>query len=278
MLRRPLAGTHWGSVLHHERLGEGPLVALLHSGGMSGRQWRRLAQILSSRYEVVIPDFLGSGDNPPWPGEAPFDFRLDVAAVGEMLASLRGPAHLVGHSYGGLVALTLARERPAVVRSLTVYDPVAFGVLYAGHDEAGIRDLERVGDTPVFLDDAQGGSEAWFEVFVDYWNGPGSWRAFPVAARASFLRVGRKVYFEVRSLLADRTAPAEYARITAPTLLLGGERSPVAARRVIALLAAAVPRVRTHLVTGAGHMGPISHAAEVNALVAEHIAAADAET
>jgi pimeloyl-ACP methyl ester carboxylesterase len=54
--------------------------------------------------------------------------------------------------------------------------------------------------------------------------------------------------------------------------LLGGERSPVAARRVIALLAAAIPAARAHAVAGAGHMGPISHAAEVNALVAEHIA------
>ena len=81
--------------------------------------------------------------------------------------------------------------------------------------------------------------------------------------------------FEARSLLADRTPPAAYSRIEVPTLLLGGERSPVAARRIIALLAKAVPGARTRMVAGAGHMGPISHAAEVNALVAEHIATAD---
>ncbi len=263
-------------MLHHELLGEGPLVVLLHSGGMSGRQWRRLAGLLSSSCRVVAPDLLGSGDNPPWLDEKPFDFSLDVAAVGELLDSLGAPAHFVGHSYGGLIALTLARERPSTVRSLTVYDPVAFGVLHASHDEAGLSDLERASANPVFLDDARGGSEAWFEVFVDYWNGPGSWRALPEAARASFLRVGRKVYFEARSLLADRTPPGAYARITAPTLLLGGERSPVAVQRIVALLAAAVPRGRTRMVAGAGHMGPISHAAEFNALVVEHIAVADA--
>lgn len=229
---------------------------------------------LAAAYRVVLPDFLGSGGNPRWLDGAPFDFRLDVAEVRELLDSLEAPAHLVGHSYGGLVALTLARERPAAVSSLALYDPVAFGVLYASRDEAGLADLARATDTSVFLDDARGGDEAWFEAFVDYWNGPGSWRALPGAAQASFLEVGRKVYLEVRSLLADRTPPEAYACIPAPTLLVGGERTPVAAQRVIAHLAAAMPRARTQRVAGAGHMGPISHAAEVNALVAEHIAAA----
>ena len=261
-------------MLHHERRGQGPLVVLLHSGGMSGRQWRRLADLLSSSYQAVTPDLLGSGDNPPWPDEAPFDISLDVAAVGELLDSLRAPAHLVGHSYGGFIALALARERPATVRSITVYDPVAFGVLHESHDRDGLRDLERVSANPVFCDDARGGGETWFEAFVDYWNGPGSWRTLPAAAQAAFLAAGRKVYFEARSLLADRTALAAHARISAPTLLLAGERSPVAARRIIARLAAAIPRARTRVVAGAGHMGPITHAAEVNALIAEHLAAA----
>jgi len=244
---------------------------------MSGRQWRRLAERLAPSHRVVIPDFLGSGDNPRWHDEARFDFRLDVAEAGLLLDSLGGgPAHFVGHSYGGLVALTLARERPATVLSLAVYDPVAFGILYASHDEDGLGDLARPAANPVFLDDERGGGEAWFEVFVDYWNGRGSWRALSGAARASFLRVGRKVYLEARSLLADRTAPSAYACITAPTLLLGGERSPVAAQRVIALLSDAIPRAHTHVISGAGHMGPISHVAEFNALVAKHIAGAGA--
>ena len=56
-----VAGVEVGHVTLIE--GEGPLVVLLHSGGMSGRQWRRLAGLLSASYRVVTPDFLGSGDN-----------------------------------------------------------------------------------------------------------------------------------------------------------------------------------------------------------------------
>jgi pimeloyl-ACP methyl ester carboxylesterase len=154
-------------MLHHETRGHGPLVVALHSGGMSSRQWRRLAELLAPSYRVVLPDLLGSGANPPWPEPDAFDVRLDVAALGELLDALGEPAHLVGHSYGGFLALTLARQRPADVRSLAVYDPTAFGVLHGAEDAEGLADLERARARPVFLDDTRGGGAEWYEAFVD---------------------------------------------------------------------------------------------------------------
>jgi pimeloyl-ACP methyl ester carboxylesterase len=249
-------------------------VVLLHSGGMSSRQWRKLGDALAASHRVVAPDFLGSGDNPPWPDDQPFDVTQDVDMIGRLLEGLGEPAHLVGHSYGGLVALTVARRAPARVRSLTVYDPVAFGVLRAAEDAEGLRDLARAEGSPLFTDAERGGDDGWFEVFVDYWNGAGAWRALAPAARESFLRVGRKVFHEVCSLMKDRTPASAYAVVDASALLLGGEQSPAAARRVVALLAEALPRARAQTVAGAGHMGPLTHAAIVNEMIAGHITGA----
>ena len=260
-----------------ESRGDGPgaPVVALHSGGMSGRQWRKLADRLDASHRVVMPDFLGSGDNPPWPKDAPFDFHADIAEVAEILATLPAPFHLVGHSYGGLIAVTLARKSPESVRSLSVFDPVAFGVLYDPPDEVGLSDLERSARNEVFFDDARGGGPEWFEAFVDYWNGPGAWKAMPAPAQAGFLKVGRKVYGEVRSLLGDRTPASAYASIRAPALLLTGERSPPAAGRVVARLASALPSSTVLTVSGAGHMGPLTHGAQINDAIASHIARAE---
>jgi pimeloyl-ACP methyl ester carboxylesterase len=223
---------------------------------MSSRQWRKLAEQLGATHRVIAPDFLGSGERPAWPEAAPFEFGQDVE---EVAALLDEPADVVGHSYGGLVALTVARKWPDKVRRLAVYDPVAFGVLHDAGDEA-------VGDlTP---NHAPGGGDAWFEAFVDWWNGPGTWRAMPEPARAGFLRVGRKVFLEVSSLLADRTPRAAYAAITAPTLLLSGEKTPRAAKRVAEILETVIPRAERRVVEGAGHMGPITHAEVVNGWIA----------
>jgi pimeloyl-ACP methyl ester carboxylesterase len=261
-------------LLHHQWVGQegAPKVVLLHSGGMSSRQWKRLAESLAPDYHVLLPDFLGSGGNPPWQDDEAFEFQQDVEGVAELLG--KQPAHLVGHSYGGLIALTLARHTPQRVLSLAVYDPVTMGVLYNPTDAAGVEDLARVMDHPKFQDDTVGGTDEWLEVFIDYWNGPGSWHALPQASRQAFLQVGRKVYLEVRSLLADRTPVSSYTLLRAPALLLQGETSPTAARRVTELLAEALPKARLLRIEGAGHMGPITHASTVNAAIADHIRAA----
>jgi pimeloyl-ACP methyl ester carboxylesterase len=247
-------------------------VVLLHSSGMSSRQWNRLADALGRTHRVFAPDLLGSGENPPWPADQPFDLAQDVDVIEDLVRGLQEPVHMVGHSYGGLLAITLARRVPSLIRSLAAYDPVAFGVLMEPRDEEGLADLHRAGRNPVFTDARVGGTDAWFEVFVDYWNGKGAWRAMSDSGRESFLRVGRKVFLEVMSLIRDHTPGTAYAGIDAPALFLGGELSPPAARRVVALLAKAFPNGRLVTVPGAGHMGPLTHGAVVNAAIVAHIA------
>ena len=56
-------------------------VLLLHSSGMSSRQWGRLSEILGPTHRVIAPDLLGSGANPPWPDEKLFDLSEDVDAI-----------------------------------------------------------------------------------------------------------------------------------------------------------------------------------------------------
>lgn len=246
-------------------------IIMLHSGGMSGRQWRKLSEALSDRYPILLPDFLGSGSNPPWPDQDPFELWQDVDAVEAILPER---CHLVGHSYGGMIALQLALRQPDRVASMTLYDPVAFGVLFDQNDPEGLADLQSVARQPVFTEDSRGGGEEWMNAFVNYWNGPGSWESMPEPNRQAFLRVGRKVYYEVKSLSADRTPLNVYHKLTMPVLLVHGERTPASARRVLELLAPVIPHARLVSLPGAGHMGPLTHAAAFQQLVETQLAEA----
>lgn len=238
---------------------------------MSSRQWNKLAERLAPTHRVIAPDFIGSGAEPRWPTEQRFHFHLDVERIVERIRALNEPVHLIGHSYGGFVALQVAQQIPERIRSLAAYDPVAFGVIREAHDVIGLADLQRAEASAVFNDIEHGGDDAWFEVFVDYWNGPGSWRAMPQPARDAFLAVGRKVFWEVHSLMHDQTPVEAYRGIEAPALFLTGENTPPAAQRVVAILAASLPNARSLPIAGAGHMGPLTHHRLVNDALASQV-------
>ena len=237
-------------------------VLLIHSGGFSSRQWRKLSEALAPDYRVLAPDLLGYGESEPWPEGQPFHFRQDLAFLETVIKS--EPVHLVGHSYGGFLALQLAIARPELVRSIAVYDPVAFGILDPVEDADAREGLSHVRHEfeP---------RETWLEGFVDWWSGAGSWTRLPEGTRATFRAMGWKVFQEVMSLAADRTNRATYATISAPALLMGGGTSPLTERRTVEKLGAALPNATVHFLPGVGHMGPVSHAPLVNAAIVAHL-------
>src|SRR3954447_17922096 len=100
-----------------ERLGSGPPILFIH-GDIVGPEltWRKQRE-LAERWRLVVPSRPGFGESPPVE-------RNDFEAEAPMFAELLGDgAHLVGHSYGAVIALLAAAERPDAVRSLTVSEP-----------------------------------------------------------------------------------------------------------------------------------------------------------
>lgn len=263
-----------GHEIHVQRQGPegGDVALLLHSSGLSGRQWRAYLDPLTRLgLRCVVPDLIGYGGSQAWRGQGPFHLHADLRTAAELASAERFPLVLVGHSYGGLLALQLAAELPPErVRAVVVYEPIAWGAAYAaGETEA----LQRFIDDG-FFDDATGGSVEWMRRFVDFWNGPGSWAELSEAAQTQMMKAGRKTFEEVRSLCFEYTPASHYARITCPTLVLSGDQSPAIERRVCELIAEALPAGELLRVEGAGHLGVVRGAAELAPKIAAWLAKA----
>jgi pimeloyl-ACP methyl ester carboxylesterase len=100
-----------------ERLGQGPPILFVH-GDIVGPSltWRKQRE-LAERWTLIIASRPGFGESPALERN---DFEVEAPMFAELLDD---SAHLVGHSYGAVIALLAAAERPEAVRSLTVSEP-----------------------------------------------------------------------------------------------------------------------------------------------------------
>ncbi len=252
--------------LHVEDSGSGTPVVLLHSSGLSSRQWRRLASALvAGGLRAVAVDLTGHGASAAWPEPTPFSFVTDVEAIAALLEA-HGPAHVVGHSYGALIGLLAALATPRSIRSVVLFDPVAFGALDPVVDADALAGLSgaiaRWGPSAAER-------EQWLRTFVDYWGGDGAWSALREEARTEFRRVGWVVSEGVRTLMEDKTPASTYRAIRFPARFLTGEMSPLAARRVAQRLGESIPGASVITIPGAGHMAPLAQADLVNGKILE---------
>jgi pimeloyl-ACP methyl ester carboxylesterase len=242
-------------------------IVCIHASASSGRQWRALADRLAGRYRVLTPDLYSSGGSPQWPDDRPLAVADEVALLEPAFAAAAepdgAPFHLVGHSYGGVVALHAALADPARVRSLVLFEPVLFGLLLANLDAAAAREILAVRDDTAAAVE-RGAPDAAGERFLDYWMGPGTWARLPDARRESSARAMPGVRSQFTAIFGEPRPVADYAALAVPTLLLTGTASPVASREVARMLAKTLPNLTTVELDGVGHMAPVTHPDVVN--------------
>ena len=258
--------------------GMGDTVICLHSSTGSHAQWRGLAEALVDRCTLITPNLHGHGGSPAWPSGAANNLHVDAHAVSALLPGTRNGVmqqgvHLVGHSYGGAVALQIALRHPRWVKSLTLYEPVPFGVIRQhSPQDAALGEIEHIAQSVEGLV-RYGDLEGAARIFVAYWGGAAAWEAMAVAQRVAVAARISTVPRHFDALFGANWSPRLLACLTMPVMLMQGSATRAPARRVAELLAESLPQMQRIELAGAGHLGPMTHAPQVAAAMLRHLTA-----
>src|SRR5215813_7659654 len=157
-----------GRQLRYDEQGLGPLLVLLHGSPGTAKSWSRVGERLVERFRVVAPDLPGHGGSDAVPAaqrgidQVAADVEALIAAVGE-------PILLVGHSYGGNVALSVAARRRARLGGLVLLEAVALPVLRAIGDADEFAAARAVFDE--YIAAHESGAPRAVGRMVDFWFG-----------------------------------------------------------------------------------------------------------
>jgi pimeloyl-ACP methyl ester carboxylesterase len=247
--------------------GFGPAVICIHAGYSSSGQWRSLTESLAHRFRVIACDMSNSGKSPATSSEVKYTLDEEVTFLGPVFQAAGDSFHLVGHSFGGAVAIKAALRHRGRVQSLTLFEPALFALLVSSAPESPAgREINRHTESTSHLADL-GHHEAAAEEFVDYWFQRGAWAAMREEVRADIrggMGLARQRW---DALLRDPVGLSDIASIDAVTLYLTGKKSKLPTRALSQLLISAIPRVRSIDIEGVGHMAPLSNPDLVNPLI-----------
>lgn len=149
-------------------------VLALHCMLATGAAWRGVQAALPDA-ALTCPDLPGHGRAPDWDGGDYMDQALELA----LEAAPEGSFDLVGHSYGGCLALRLLVEHPARVRSLTLIEPVMFAAAPRAMQARQEARMEGYGAAL-----QAGDTDAAARVFTGLWGDGMPWEDVPERQRA----------------------------------------------------------------------------------------------
>jgi pimeloyl-ACP methyl ester carboxylesterase len=247
--------------------GSGPLIVMLHASVSGARQWRRLMEDVKGEFRACAVNLFGYGETPAWPFGRPQSLDDQARLVESIIPRKAETVHLVGHSFGGAVAMKVAARLGARVGKLVLFEPIPFSLLRQGGRREAFDEIMALRDT-VKTRGALGQWEMAAERFADYWGGDGTWQHMPESRRTTFIQSLRPNFFEWDAVMDDPTTVDEWARLLPRSTLLMMDRATVQpVWEIAALLRQARPDWSFMEIAAGGHMSPLSHPAVVNPLV-----------
>jgi len=245
----------------YEDYGSGPIALLIHGSPGNGKAWARVGERLSQRYRVIAPDLPGYGETTPLPLHAEPDTADAAGLLEGLLSTLGAPAVVAGHSYGGVVALTLALRGRLVIGALALFEPVAVPILLMTGEAEAFHAAKAIFDD--YIARVEAGEAGAVQTMVDFWFGPGAFARMPEPLVAYMTRARVTNTRDIRGAFRPRYSPEALRRLTMPLVTVVGGRSPEITGKIARAIVSHAPRASLVTLGSATHALTTTHAEAV---------------
>jgi pimeloyl-ACP methyl ester carboxylesterase len=247
--------------------GAGPTVVLVPGSCSTGAAWRPVIAVWQGQFRCVTTSLLGYGQT----AERRTAQDPCISHEAEMLESVirnagDGPVHLVGHSFGGVVALAVALRGRLKLASLSIVEAPAVELLRESDEHRHYSAFRQM--TEAYFNDFGNGNKQAIASMIDFYGGAGTYASWPPRVQAYAVETTPVNILDWASAYDFALSKAILAAVKVPTLVVRGGASHPAMQRANELLSTHIRGASLMTIAGAAHFMIATHAAEVANAVA----------
>lgn len=249
--------------------GSGPVLLFLPGSYSTPQAWRPIQKLLPPRFRMVTTSLCGYGGTEETRSSEDFDMQHEVRLVEALARHIGEPVHLVGHSFGGAVAIAAALAGEVRIASLSLFEANPIDLLrhcgqQALHDAT--MDVGRGFEAAVDAQEPDAPGR-----IIDFWGGAGTFAAMPEAVQAYCRTTAPANVLDWQTVFSTPVTQSDCARLGMPVLLVRGGLANAQMIAMTDCLQGCLPDVRAEVVEGAGHFLITSHAQECARLLASFL-------
>ena len=256
--------------IDYEACGDGPTVVLVPGSCSTGAAWRRIIEQWQGRFRCVTTSLLGYGGTHERRTALDAGMAHEADVLEAVIDRAGGPVHLVGHSFGGLVAVAVALRRRVPLLSLTVIEAPAVDLLCQAGEHAHYRAFRDLTDSYFAACDA--GDRKAIAAVIDFYGGAGTFAAWPSAVRDYAIETTHTNRLDWVTGYGFRPFATSLARIAVPALVMSGEASHPAVLRANELLGHSMAHACVATLHDTGHFMIATHPVKVASIIDRHVA------
>lgn len=237
--------------------GDGPVLLFLPGSYSTPAAWRPVQRLLRPGLRMVTTSLCGYGKSAETRSVRDPGMRHEVALVEAVARHVGQPVHLVGHSFGGTVALATALSRTIPVASLSLFEANPLDIV---RDDGGgdlyqtTLDMSREFEAAVEAEEFDAPGR-----IIDFWGGPGAFAAMPAPVQAYCRETARVNVLDWRCDFGFAVSAADCASLDLPVLLVRGALANDTMKAITRQLQVSMPLSRAFVVDAAGHFLISSH-------------------
>ncbi len=255
--------------IDYDEYGAGPTIALVPGSCSTGAAWRPVIAAWDGKFRCVSTSLLGYGGTAERRTASDPSIFYEAEVLESVVRKAGARVHLVGHSFGGLVALVVGLRRRVALASLTIIEAPAAELLREYREAEHYRAFRRM--TEAYFKSFESGAAEAIAEMIDFYGGAGTFSSWPPRVRGYAVETTPVNILDWATAYGFPLSAASLAAIDVPVLVLRGGASHPAVQRANGLLGECVNGATLATIDGAAHFMIATHAAEVARLISEHV-------